>query len=111
LADRRTKLIQNKINVIRNKMTKQLLDVTKSGDAEVCRSSWGDAALMDAYCNDNVINDFAKNMECKIKDNFCFVCCDTEFGKVNKSGKDVCFNKCLEKENIKGEWTKNTPAP
>jgi len=109
LAERRTKLIQNKINLIRNKIAKQLVEVSKTGDAKICKDNFGNPDLMATYCDDNVIEDYAKNLECKTQENFCFVCCDSEFGKANISGKDACYNKCLEKENLRGAWVRVEP--
>lgn len=107
LADRRTRLIQNKINIVRNKMTKDIVEATKNGDQKICKTAWGNETLMNKYCDDNVIDDLNKNIECKLNDNFCYSCCDNEFGKANLTGKEECYNLCLSKENIKGQWEKN----
>eukprot|EP00340_Litonotus_pictus_P006921 CAMPEP_0170517440 /NCGR_PEP_ID=MMETSP0209-20121228/3432_1 /TAXON_ID=665100 ORGANISM="Litonotus pictus, Strain P1" /NCGR_SAMPLE_ID=MMETSP0209 /ASSEMBLY_ACC=CAM_ASM_000301 /LENGTH=752 /DNA_ID=CAMNT_0010802691 /DNA_START=71 /DNA_END=2325 /DNA_ORIENTATION=+ len=95
LADRRAKIIQNKINIVRNKMTTEMVEATKNGNANTCKSNYMIPEKMTKYCNENVVEDYAKNNECKDKDNFCFICCDHEFGKANISGKDACYTTCL----------------
>lgn len=105
-TERRTKLIQNKINLIRNKMTKSLVEATKQGNAQVCKLSWGNTEQMKKYCDDNIVDDFTANELCKLEDNFCFACCDNEFGKANVSGKDSCYNICFGKESLTGDWVK-----
>lgn len=107
LADRRSRIIDNKIVIIRNKMTRDLMEVTKTGNQAVCKDAWGNKEQMSQYCDENIIDDVVKNIDCKLKDNFCFSCCDNEFGKANTVGKEGCYNFCLEKEGLKGDWVKN----
>ena len=106
LAERRSRIIQNKINIVRNEMSKQILIATKNGSTEKCKNSWGDEVKMNEYCDSNVVDDIAKNVECKLKENFCFACCDSEFGVTHSDSKTSCYNYCLEKETIKGDWVK-----
>ena len=104
LADRKTKIIQNKINIVRNEMSKSLVDATRNGDAKTCKDAWATEQKMKDYCDKNIIDDYSRNLECKIKDNFCFMCCDHEFGKANLEGKEQCYNICLENVKLRGDW-------
>lgn len=104
LADRRTRIIQQKINIIRNKMTRTVVEAAKNGDQEICKKSSLKQELMNKYCDENLIDDYAKNAECKTSDNFCFSCCDNEFGQANVTGKEGCYSFCLEGEGLRGDW-------
>lgn len=103
-TERRTKIIQNKINIIRNKMNSNIINATKSGDSEKCKSTFKNQPLMNKYCDEHVNEDYNKNLECKIEENFCFACCDSEFGSANTKSKDQCYKLCLGEEAFRGEW-------
>lgn len=107
LADRRTRIIQQKINIIRNKMTRTVVEAAKNGDQDICKRSSLKQELMNSYCDENLIDDYAKNAECKTSDNFCFSCCDNEFGQANVTGKENCYQYCLEGEGLRGDWKTN----
>jgi len=106
LAERRSKIIQNKINIVRNEMSQKILMATKTGDADKCRNNLGKQAKMDQYCNDYYLDDLIKNTECKVKENFCFSCCNSEFGGTNSLGLEKCINYCLAGEASAGTWEK-----
>jgi hypothetical protein len=88
-------------------MTRTVVEAAKNGDQEMCKKSSLKQELMNKYCDENLIDDYAKNMECKTSDNFCFSCCDNEFGQANVTGKEGCYSVCLEGEGLRGDWGSN----
>ena len=46
------------------------------------------------YCNNNFVEDPDENMECKQKSDFCFMCCDNEFGSYNTLDRVNCLKEC-----------------
>lgn len=93
-ANRRKRLIQQKINMIRGKMAKDLIDANKKGSHETCKKAKESKSTIASYCDENVINDYERNKDCKNPENFCYVCCETEFGNIQISGRENCFNMC-----------------
>lgn len=103
-ANRRQAMIEQQINLIRGKMTSSLIKANKKGNKEKCKSAKSNQTSMNTYCDENVVEDLNSNIECKKELNFCFVCCDNEFGKLNMEEREACYNFCGSSD-IKGLWT------
>lgn len=110
-AERRKRLIQQKIELIRGKMAKSLLDASKEGNLNKCKDSKEKKESVIAYCDENILDDYAKNLDCKQKDKFCYICCETEFGNMQASLRNNCYDMCDGKEfegkkqyDLGGDW-------
>lgn len=93
-SERKKKMIENKIKIIRGKMAQELVVASKVGNQEICTSSIGKKSKIEEYCNQNYINDFSKNQDCKYAETFCYSCCDSEFGASQQDKRDQCYSAC-----------------
>jgi len=49
----------------------------------------------------------AKNMDCRDPENFCYVCCENEYGNMYLKMRDTCYNMCdnlAQKDLSGGDW-------
>jgi len=106
-ALRRKRMIEQQIQLIRGEMTKNLLDANKFGSMEICRKSNSDIVKIKEYCNANFVDNYMKNVNCKEVDNFCYICCENEFGNMYIKYRDKCYTMCdemLKKDLEGGDW-------
>jgi len=105
---RRNRIIEQKIQRVRGSMASELMMANKMGDMSVCLKSRNSKNLITQYCDGNFIDDYAKNNECKDPDNFCYVCCENEFGNMYLKKRDECYQMCDHKDKKdpveSGEW-------
>ena len=107
---RRKRIIEQDINVIRAEMAKNLINAHKKGDMMVCKNAIGNKEKINSYCNKELVDNYVKNIECRTESNFCYVCCENEFGNLEMEKRDICYNMCdnLMKKSLNGGefmWT------
>jgi len=91
-------------------MAGELMQANKLGDWRTCKKARTDKKGMLGYCNVNFTDDFSKNAECKDPENFCYVCCENEYGNMYLQRRDKCYTMCDElakKDLNNGEWVWN----
>ncbi len=106
-ALRRKRMIEQQINLIRSEMTRNLLDANKFGSMEICRKSNNNVVKVKEYCDANFITNYLKNINCKEMDNFCYICCEHEFGNMYMRERDQCYTMCddmVRKDLEGGDW-------
>jgi hypothetical protein len=86
--------LENELNTLRQKMAKDMLQANKNGDIEKCKAGKTDADKREAYCNANYVDDFVRNSDCKSQENFCYMCCESEFGNMFIDRRESCYNMC-----------------
>ena len=106
-ARRRNRLLQQQLQKIRGSMAIELLNANKYGDMMICKNTRVDKQKMQKYCDLNFLDNYAKNQDCKNPDDFCYVCCENEFGNMFIDQRDKCYDMCdtLAKNDLNnGEW-------
>lgn len=86
--------LQSKLKKIRTKMTREIMLANKNGDQAVCKKGKdhpGD--VRETYCNNNFVDDWTRNADCKGED-FCYICCENEFGAMFVTQRDNCYKMC-----------------
>jgi hypothetical protein len=83
-------------------MAGQAMKANKMGKISNCKRGKKNQKERDNYCNANFIEDFIKNSDCKIKDQFCYTCCENEFGNMFLRKREECYDMCDENESKKG---------
>jgi|LauGreDrversion4_2_1035121.scaffolds.fasta_scaffold654798_2 hypothetical protein len=79
-------------------MAKSLGKATKVGKIENCFvPSEMNLETAYIYCQENFVDDRFRFDECRSPDNFCYVCCENEFGDLHILERDSCYNKCDKK--------------
>ena len=86
--------LQTQLNKIKSQMAKDILMANRDGDMELCRKGKDSLNSRDAYCNANFIDDYIKNFDCKKEENFCYNCCEHEYGDNFLDKRDVCYDMC-----------------
>jgi len=106
-AKRRNRLLDMQLQKLRGAMAQSLLSANKLGSSLTCKEKRGNKIKMQEYCNINFSNNFAKNVDCMNHEDFCYVCCENEFGNMYLKERDKCYDMCdlLAKQDLKnGEW-------
>jgi len=88
-------------------MAKSLIKANKYGDWKVCKSSRVSKAKVDSYCNANFLEDYVKNNQCKDMEDFCYICCENEYGNMYIKQRDICYDMCdamAKRDLSNGEW-------
>jgi len=86
-------------------MAKNLMDANKNGDIGSCINAQKDPSLMKAYCDANFTDNYEKHTSCMDLTNFCYNCCDAEFGNMFIVKRDECYEEC-DKAGLEnnGDW-------
>jgi len=85
-------------------MAQEVVIANKVWNIETCKTTMDNQQLLETYCDNNVINDYFKNKDCKVKANFCYICCESEFWSAQFNNRAKCYDMCDEKEKA---WEKN----
>jgi hypothetical protein len=109
-ASRKKKIYQDEIQTLRTQVAGQLNKHSKDGNAGLCfkpTNSDEDKKKVVQYCNSN-FSDASPNKfkEC-LGEDYCFVCCENEFGEMHIKDREKCYDKCDEvpKKTVKaGSW-------
>jgi hypothetical protein len=106
-AERRQKMIEQQINLIRGSMTNDLISANKKGDPQICVNGRKSKEATASYCDEHSVDDYNENLRCKTGVNFCNLCCDNEFGKLNMEAREQCYDECLgnKRKDFEGDWT------
>jgi hypothetical protein len=90
------KALQEQIINIRTAALTKAKSFTKQGEASQCGKTA--PADVEGYCNNKFIVDLEKNKECLASGpNFCFICCNNEFGDYHLVDRNKCFKDYCEK--------------
>lgn len=74
-------------------ISKDLIRASKKGDYEECDPERENYQILN-YCKVNYENDGFKMAECIKNDNFCYMCCESEYGELHLELRNNCYNKC-----------------
>jgi hypothetical protein len=97
--------LENELNSLRMKMAQDMLQANKNGDIEKCKAGKTNKDKRAVYCNTRFMDDFIRNGDCKSDENFCYMCCESEFGNMFIDRREACYNMCdlpAKKEKKKG---------
>lgn len=98
-ADRKRRETRTKIEAIRTTMAENVITDNYVGNVKNCNplKSIVERSL---YCEKSFKNDLDKNKDChQSAGDFCYVCCENEFGKNKEELRDRCYKLCDDVEN------------
>jgi len=95
---RKKAAMEDKINRVRASLAKEMMAANKIGDIMKCKKGKDNAMHRDSYCNAEFNEDYIKNIDCKVKENFCYTCCENEFGNAFLEKREECYDMCDGKE-------------
>jgi len=113
-GERRRRKIQQQIDTVRQTMINDMVKNEKEGDAKLCNPSQPDQKKIE-YCDKHYDEDVDYNKACKEPNNFCVMCCNSEFGDMHVEKKTECKSQCEDekkdgdspvkpKNEIEGNW-------
>jgi len=104
-ADRKKEELQDKIAAVRSKMAQEILLANREGDIKNCLRGKKDLDFRTNYCSKNFVDDYETNSVCNSND-FCYTCCENEFGANMKIKRNRCYKSCDDKEKPKEKKNK-----
>jgi len=93
-AKRRRAAMETQLQKVRAKITSKIMQANKNGDMGLCDSGKKNPAKRANYCDTNFIDDYLKNYDCKDGQNFCYMCCENEFGNNFIDKRNECYDMC-----------------
>ena len=90
---RKERLAKLKMDKLRSEITKKLMEASKKGDLISCDPERPSNEIIQ-YCQNNYKESYVKMNECVKNDNFCYMCCETEYGELHLEDRSVCYMKC-----------------
>jgi len=91
--------LKGELMSLRTEVADKLQKVSRAGNSEKCTSAFGNEEKQKSYCEDNFNTDFNKLVECKNNENFCYTCCENEYGELYVKNRDGCYNQCDKLKN------------
>lgn len=82
--------LKSRILSIRSNIADKLKNINRKGEKAVCQ----DPKNIDSYCTKYFSDNFVKMGDCKVKESFCYVCCENEFGELHILERDQCYATC-----------------
>jgi len=106
--ERKKNMLMQKLMKTRTVMAEKMQKATKLGSQLTCETAKDNQEKIDSYCENNFFDNFYKLVDCKDKSNFCYACCENEFGDVHMAERDMCYDMCdgKQKDIIKPPKTK-----
>ena len=104
IADKKFKEQKNEASQMKIHMASNLLQAYSKGDKATCGKA-SDAKSVEAYCNKNFPTNPDQNQGCKVEDDFCYICCDKEFGAMRMTERKDCYQQCAGPPQEPGQWS------
>jgi len=95
--ERKKNKLKQELMTVRTEMVDKIGKITKQGSDAICETTKNDITKINYYCENNFFDNYYKLSDCKDKDNFCYICCENEFGDVYIAERDKCYNICEAK--------------
>lgn len=108
-SERKRREAHKSITEIRTRMAGILMNENKIGNQTLCNPRRAEDERKN-YCDIQFENDPDRHKDCLATcDDYCYVCCENEFGKNKMNLRDRCYHLCDEafegKDNTEGFWT------
>jgi hypothetical protein len=85
---------------IKRTLTQNMLNADKLGDEKKCINAL-ESKTIDAYCKSSFLTDPSSLTDCLKQENFCYICCENEFGDMHQVERESCVLSCEKKEIYK----------
>ena len=94
----------NKLKKAKTALASKVMKTLKVGNSDICNlgKKQEQQDVRTSYCNKAFPDDYLLNLECKDIENFCYTCCEKEFGNAYLDRREDCYNECdgLKKSNV-----------
>jgi len=78
---------------IKMEMTKEMLKAEQEGDGTKCKATTSEDYRVN-YCNLAFAESWEENKNCREPGQFCWICCETEYGSMHIDARDACYTHC-----------------
>ena len=112
---KRSQLNQELLNV-RSSIASELGKAYKKGNIDRCIEAMKSETTKNHFCTALYVDDFSALAFCKQTDDFCNICCNSEFGDMYQNEKEQCLIKTCPKkveeelETKDGRWIWHQPS-
>lgn len=94
ISERKKHDAKKQINNIRAKIATTILNEARIGNISLCNPKQLEEERWN-YCDKNMKDDFERLDDCKNnRGDFCYTCCENEFGKIHEDMREDCYLKC-----------------
>lgn len=96
----------------RVKMAGEMMNEDKKGSPASCTPK-ATTDEIKSYCNKAYGDDFNMNLDCRNPENFCYFCCENEFGASMADERQACMDNCGKSEDegkASGGWLYLPPS-
>jgi len=100
-AKARQQQLNQELTLLRSKMSKEIILANRNGNWRNCQKGKHDNDYRETYCNNAFPEDWYKNSDCKADSDFCYACCENEFGLNFVTQRDNCYDMCDQKPKPK----------
>lgn len=91
--ERKKAALRGQIMSIRTKIADKINKLSKNGNPDRCMNP-STPVQRENYCGLNFADNYMKFQDCMTEENFCYVCCENEFGDFHVLERDKCYSKC-----------------
>jgi len=95
-AKRKRAELEQSLQRVRAQMAGSAIKANKIGNIELCRRGKKSKKERLNYCDANFITDYIMNSDCKDEEQFCYICCENEFGNMFLVKREECYDMCDE---------------
>jgi hypothetical protein len=96
--------LMDKLTEVRAKMAKEILLANREGNIQNCIKGKTDVDFRETYCNTNFVEDYVHNTACKSSEDFCYTCCENEFGNAYRIKRNNCYKMCDGHDKKNQKW-------
>lgn len=93
--DRKKLKYRGQIQDIRRALTHTMITAEKMGTEEHCVLAVENSKIKE-YCEFAYADDPMSLTDCKKQENFCFICCENEFGDMHQDERELCNTNCYK---------------
>ena len=112
-AERKKAQLEAQLQAVRVQMSKDMGKIYKDGDMNKCIEAFKSQDNRDTYCGVNFPDDYVRFSDCKVDEDFCYFCCETEFGDMHMDKRQQCYDTLCnpkQKQDYSGKWLWVTDA-
>jgi len=97
INERKKNMLKYQLFRLRQRMAKKIVKCNHKGNMKLCPRGRDDSIKRKDYCDYHFSEDYPKYLECQNEYDFCFLCCETEFGNLFPDKREHCYKLCDRK--------------
>lgn len=94
LAKMKKSQMMGELKKAKMSLASKVMKAMKEGNSEICERGKDKQQERETYCNNAFPDDYMINVDCKDPENFCYTCCENEFGNMHMNKREECYDIC-----------------